>query len=273
MSDRGHRTSRKNNTEQKYQTCIGLIALGLLVMPLLPYLVPATAASSSLNEIEFQLFVTPAAPRLPADGNSYYAMVQLQDVKNGNPIEAPEDLEITLISSDPSVVGLPEAELTLGKGETMLRVEILTTDKAGIASITALADGVKSFTSSITTYRMDSLDPTRLAIYAAPSTFIPDPQHTGMIYIQVLNSQNLPSVSKNDMPVDLSSSQTIVGRVPSYTVIPAGKSGIIVDFTPQKQTGQTIIKASAAGLAPGELTVVVDGPVATRLVVEFAPDI
>ncbi|MGI0014586.1 MAG: hypothetical protein ACREBU_14265, partial [Nitrososphaera sp.] len=242
-------------------------------MPLLPYLVPATAANSSLNQIEFQLFVTPAAPKLPADRNSYYAIVQLQDVKNGNPIEAPEDLEITLISSDPSVVGLPEGELTLGKGGTMLRIEILTTDKAGIASITALADGVKSSTTSISTYRMDSLDPTRLAIYAAPSTFIPDPQHTGMIYIQVLNSQNLPSVSKNDIPVDLSSSQTTVGRVPSYTVIPAGKSGIIVDFTPQKQTGQTVIKASAAGLAPGELTVVVDGPVATRLVVEFAPDI
>lgn len=241
-------------------------------MPAVPFLAPAGAATQ-LNETEFQLYLTPATPSMPADGNSYYVMIQLQDTKDEKPIVGPEDFVVTLISSDPSVVRLPEEKLTFGKGESILKATLVTTDNAGIATITALAEGAKSSETLITTYKMDSLEPTRLAIYAAPSSFIPDPQHVGLIYVQVLNSQNLPSVSKNDVAVDLSSSQPTVGKVPSYVVIPAGRSGVLVDFTPQKQTGKTTIKASAPGLAPGELTVTVDGPVGTKLVIDFAPDV
>ncbi|MGI0014091.1 MAG: hypothetical protein ACREBU_11710, partial [Nitrososphaera sp.] len=174
---------------------------------------------------------------------------------------------------DPSVAVVNHEKTVLGKGESMLQAEVQTTDKAGVVTITALVEGAKSSTASITTYKMDSLDPIRLALYAAPSSFSPDPQHIGMIYIQTLNSQNLPSVSKNDVTVDLSSSDATVGRVPSYVVIPAGKSGVSVAFTPQKQEGQTIVRASAPGLAPGEVSLEVKGSVATRLMLEFAPNI
>ncbi|MCI0559153.1 MAG: hypothetical protein MN733_11705, partial [Nitrososphaera sp.] len=276
MSDRHGALSRNNDPMGlKYQRWLAFMALGLLFMPVLPFLVPANATSSSvqLEETEFQLAVEPAAPKLPANRQAYYAMFQLQVVDTGNPIEAPHDLAITLISSDPSVVSLPQDKMTLKAGDSMIKGELLTTDKAGIASITALAEGVKSATASMTTYRMDSLEPTRLALNAAPSSFIADPKYTGMIYIQVLNSQNLPAVSKNDIAVDLSSSNPTVGKVPSYVVIPPGKSGVLVDFTPEKQTGQTQLRASAPGLAPGELSVAVSSPVATKLLVEFAPDV
>ncbi|MGI0016955.1 MAG: hypothetical protein ACREBU_26330, partial [Nitrososphaera sp.] len=270
-----HRDDLRVCNGNKYwvQRSVGLFALGVLFMPILPFLIPANAASVDSNKTEFQLFVTPNASKLPADRNTYYAMIQLQVVGNENPIEAPVDMEITLISSDPSVVSLPESKLMLKQGESMIKAKLATTDKAGIASITALAEGTRSSTTSITTIRMDSLEPTRLVINAAPSSFIPDPLFIGMIYIQILNSQNLPTTSKNDVTVDLSSSDPTVGRVPSYVVIPARTSGILVDFTPQKQTGATTLRASAPGLAPGELHVNVEGPVASKLVVEFAPEV
>ncbi|MGI0025115.1 MAG: hypothetical protein ACREA4_08230, partial [Nitrososphaera sp.] len=275
MSDRGRLTSKSNKRESRLQRHLGLITLVLLLTSVLSFIIPAGAVSSSsqVGQTEFQLFVVPAAPNLPADGNSYYVTVQLQDLQYGKVIEAPEALTVTLISSDPSVAVVNHEKTVLGKGESMLQAEVQTTDKAGVVTITALVEGAKSSTASITTYKMDSLDPIRLALYAAPSSFIPDPQHIGMIYIQTLNSQNLPSVSKNDVTVDLSSSDATVGRVPSYVVIPAGKSGVSVAFTPQKQEGQTIVRASAPGLAPGEVSLEVKGSVATKLMLEFAPNI
>jgi hypothetical protein len=255
---------------------IGILVLGLLFFPMSSLVMHSASATTALpdpDETDFVLAVTPSAPNLPADRNSYYAAVQLLVSDNQDPIEAPRDMEIIVISSDPTVISLPSSKVTLAQGESMTKVQIVTTDKAGVATITAQSVGVKSSTTSITTLRMDSLEPTRLAIYAAPSVFLPDPQRQGMIYIQVLNSQGLPAVSKNDISVDISSSDQTVGRLTSYSVIPAGSSGILVDFIPQKKVGQTIIKASAPGLAPGERLVTVNGPIASKLLLEFAPNV
>ena len=266
---------KTHNHAINMQNALGMLALGVLLMPLLHLLLPAHATTGTqvLGDTEFQLLVHPSAPKLPADRSAYHAMIQLQTVEGDKPIEAPYNIDITVISSDPSVLNVPEGKVSLLQGQSMVKVALITTDKAGVASITALAERVQSSTASITTYRMDSLEPTRLVVYAAPSSFIPDSQQTGSIYIQVLNSQGLPTASKNDISVDLSSSDPTIGRVQSYVVIPAGSSGITVDFVPQKKTGDTFIKASAPDLAPGELSVAVDGPVASKLVVEFAPEV
>ena len=273
MSDRNANISSKSASGYK---TLGLLVLGLLFLPLLPLVLsPASAATSAPDpdETDFQLLVTPSAPNLPADRNTYFAMVQLIVSENNDPIEAPRGMEITVSSSDPSVLSLPISKVMLAAGESMVKVQFMTTDKAGVAAITAQSEGVKSSTATMTTFRMDSLDPTRLAVYSAPSSFLPDPEQTGMIYVQVLNSQNLPAVSKNDISVDISSSDQTVGRVPTYALVPAGSSGILVDFTPQKNIGETTIKASAAGLSPGSLIVSVNGPIASKLIVEFAPDV
>jgi hypothetical protein len=245
-------------------------------MPLVGLLTPAQAATTSmirLNESEFQLFVFPAAPNLPADSGSYHVLVQLQTAHDDKPFESPSDFELKLVSSDPSVIIIPQDLITFKAGETMVKAEIMTTNKAGIASITALTEGAASHTATVNTMRMDSLEPTRLALYAAPASFIPDPKFTGLVYIQLLNSQNLPAVSTFDTAIDLSSSQATVGSIPSYAVIPAGSSGVLIEFKPQKNIGETTLKASAPGLAPAQLSVDVTGPVAQRISVEFAPNI
>jgi hypothetical protein len=269
-------TTIESSCTPNYKKVLSISALGVLVMPLLSLILPAQAAiypSVMLNESEFQLFVSPAAPNLPADSESYHVMIQLQTADDDTPFNAPAEFEIRLVSSDPSVVGIPQERIIFGAGQSMIKAEIKTTEKAGIASITALAEGVASHTSAITTLRMDSFEPTRLAIYAAPPSFIPDPKFVGMVYVQLLNSQSLPAVSKIDTPVDLSSSESTVGKTPSFAVIPAGSSGVLVEFTPQKNIGHTTLKASALGLAPAELQVNVQGPVAEKILIEFAPDV
>jgi hypothetical protein len=53
--------------------------------------------------------------------------------------------------------------------------------------------------------------------------------------------------------------------------MPPGTTGISIPFTPTDAIGTTTISASAPGLAPAQFDVKSDGPVATKLVVEFGP--
>lgn len=246
----------------------GLAAI-LLVPMLLPY-VPTYAAVSKLDSAEFQLDITPIAPKLPADGGKYYALIQLQTTSDDKPIAAPFDLEIGIISSDPSVL-VGQEKVTLKEGESLIKAELATTKKAGEVSISAQAEGIESDSVTINTLKLDSQEPTKLVIYAAPVSFIPDPKFEGTLYVQLLNSQNVPAVTPNSITVTLSSSKPEIGTLPSYVTIPGGQSGAVVKFAPKYEIGTTKISASSTGLSPAQLDVKTDGPVASKLVVEFGP--
>jgi hypothetical protein len=252
-----------------------IIASMLLVLPVLASLAPVYAQTQtigSLDDAEFMLSITPAAPSLPADAQSYYMIVQLVTT-DGKPAEAPYDIDIRTSSSDPSVITLPADSVVLKKGETMTKMDLVTTAKPGIVSITASASGIESATIDINTISLDSLDPTKLAVYAAPSSLLPDPKYSGFVYIQLLNSQGLPAVAKKSVAVSLSSSESTIATIQSTVSLTAGQSGALVDLTPGENVGQAQITASAAGLSPGTAIVYTDGIVGSKLVVEFAPPV
>jgi len=262
---------RSRNKRIVVEGVFAVLALtGLLFVPVLPFIAPANAATGRIDVTQFQLEITPIAPKLPADGGTYYAMIELQNVKDKNPIAAPFDFDITIISSDPSVLSGQE-KATLKKGESLVKAELTTTNKAGEVSISAQGEGLKSDSVTINTLLLDSLDPTKLALYAAPPSAVPDPKIVGTLYIQLLNSRNLPATSEEPILVSLSSSKPQFGTVPSYATIPAGQSGVTVDFKANYEIGITRIAASAPGLSPAQLDLKADGPLATKLVVEFGP--
>src|SRR6185436_8646670 len=106
----------------------------------------------------------PLSLKLPADSGTYFAMIQLQTVKDKNPIAAPYDFDISVISSDPSVLTGGQEKVTMKKGEFMTKAELMTTIKAGEVSISAQAEGIKSASVTINTLSLDSLEPTKLTI-------------------------------------------------------------------------------------------------------------
>jgi len=242
----------------------------MLMMSATTFSVPAYGATTKLDNSQFQLEVTPLAPKLPADGGTYYAVIQLEAVDNDDPIAAPYDLDIAIVSSDPSVLTGQES-VTLKEGESMVNAEITTTKKAGEVSISAQAEGVASDSVTIFTMPLDSQEPAKLVLYSAPKAFVPDPKFGGMIYVQLLNSQNIPTVTKNSMTITLSSSKPEIGSIPSYVTISGGQSGAVVNFTPKYEIGTTRISASSTGVAPALLDVKTDGPLGSKLVVEFGP--
>lgn len=250
---------------------IASFAIFALLGMLLPNMasIPSAYAATALNTT-FQLQMVPLAEKLPADDGIYYATIQLQSARDSNPVFAPYDLDIRIASSDPSVLGV-EDKVTLKEGQSMTKTELITTSKAGEATITAQVDGMKSASITINTLKLDSLEPTKIALSFAPSALVPDPNINGVVYIQLLNSQNLPAAATSDLLVSLSSSKPQVGTIQSYVKISPGATGISIPFTPKGAVGTTKVSASAPGLAPAQIDVKTDGPVATKLVVEFGP--
>ncbi|MGI0048037.1 MAG: hypothetical protein ACREAW_00710, partial [Nitrososphaera sp.] len=218
------------------KSTVALVAamFGMLLLPaiMVSIAVSADAQSSKLKPTDFQLEITPIAPRLPADAGTYFAMIQLQTANDDKPIAAPYDLEVAIISSDPSVLQVAQEKIVMKKGEFMTKAEIITTKKAGEVSISAQAESAESSSVTINTISLDSQEPTKLAMYAASGSFVPDSEIPGMLYIQLLNSQNVPSITKNQITVTLSSSNSEIGTVPSYVTIPGGQSGVALEFTP-----------------------------------------
>jgi hypothetical protein len=229
-----------------------------------------TTANQDINRDAFQLAVTPIAPKLPADGKDYFVMVQLQTAKDGKPREAPYDIDVTLLTSDETVASLQD-KVTIKTGESLAKAVLTSTSKAGKIEITAVSQGIASGSASLETINLGSLQPTKLAVYSGASSFIPNPSLPGKMYVQLLNSGDIPAITNSPLTVYLSSGDPKVGSVPKYVIIPAGTTGIGFDFIPTTQGGMADITASANGLLPAKASIKAAGPVATKLVIEFAP--
>jgi len=220
----------------------------------------------------FILSIEPMAPRLPADGGKYHAIIQLQTA-NKKPIHAPYDMEVDLVSSDPSVVSVP-SKVTIREGETYTKVDIITSEKAGKATISALISNVIIGSASIETVRAKGSEAVKLAVYAAPETILADPRLTGKVYVQLLNANGLPVAANRPVVVNLASSDNDVIKVTlDKVVIDNGRSGMFVDYIPGVKRGSAEIVASAFGLESATVTVRTVDIVGNRLALDLAPGI
>jgi hypothetical protein len=251
----------------------GLVLLGILAASLLSISTNfARAATTTIvdNRDAFQLVVTPIAPKLPADGNNYLVTVQLQTAKDSKPREAPYDIDVTLLTSDNTVASLQD-KVTIKSGESMSTATLTSTSKAGKVEITAVSQGIASGSASVETINLGSLEPTKLAVYSGARSFLSNPSLSGKMYVQLLNSGDIPAITNSPLTVYLSSGDPKVGTVPKYVVIPAGASGIGFNFSPTTLSGKADVIASANGLSPAKVGVETEGSAATKLAIELAP--
>jgi hypothetical protein len=242
----------------------------MLALLLAGPVISSHAAYGQAAQHEFQLSVIPVIPRLPADGNEYLVSVQLQTAKDAKPVQALNDISVSLSTSDTDVITIGQS-IIIKEGESLVNTAIRTTQKAGSVQLTAQADGIRSGTGSIETVKLDSLEASKLMVYAGSDIFFPDPAFAGRMYVQLVSSGNIPVAAAVPLTVYLSSGDPAIGTVPNFVKIPEGKSGVQFDFTPNYVEGSTKITASANGLASGSATVKTAGPRASQLAVEFAP--
>lgn len=258
------------STSKRYMQLMSVLLLGTLIGSLLAVSSSSALAATSSATETFQLAVTPIASKLPADGEVYPLIIQLQTVKDSHPVDAPYDITIMLLTSDESIAS-PQSKIILEKGESLAKASLSTTMKAGVVEITAVAQGVKSDVTKLETIQLGSLDAKKLALYTGAGSFMPDPAYPGKMYVQLLNGRGIPTINDEDLKVYLSSGDAKVGSVPKYITIQKGTTGTIFDFAPTSQLGKTTVTASANGFSSAQTSVKTDGPVATKLAIEFAP--
>lgn len=265
--------SRENSSTSRSKVFTRTRLFGLMILASFAssmIISPAIPALAQTTQTELQLGVIQMASKLPADGGEHPIWIQLQTMRDSNPVSAPYDIYVSLSSSDDSVI-LAQDKVIIAKGESIVAAIIRTTEKSGAAEVTASAEGAKFGKSAISTVALGSLEPSILSIDAGSGKFIPNPSFPAKVYLQLLNSANMPAATKNELTVYLSSSDPGIGSLPAYVKIPAGNSGILVDFTPTFEQGSTTLMASANGFTPGEVKVETVGPVGTKLVMEMAP--
>ena len=210
---------------------------------------------------------------LPADGNSYPAIVvQLQD-SSGSPAKAPiGNVVVSLSSSNAAMVGSVDSNVTIQAGSTYATANFQTVPSNVINTtvITAMCSGYNSGRTTIETTPLAN-SPTRLALYLGPPEVPANSAVYNQVFIQLQNSMGFVAQSNAAISVLLSSSATNVGKIQQTTTIPAGETGTTVQFNSTYGSGSTMITAAATNLASAQQSITTVGPTPSKLAVYCAP--
>jgi len=171
-----------------------------------------------------------------------FLTIQLLD-SQGLPTVAEKDIRIYLASSD-TEVALVNKSVIIKKGESFKIFSVKSSLNTGMAVITASADGLETATAMIT---VKGLTPTKLRVYAALPKVIANGEEKNIIVVQVQGDKGLPVPSRGII-INLASSTTDIGSIPSVIKIEKGKTYAVVPFKTTLYPGETNIIASAQGL-------------------------
>lgn len=212
---------------------------------------------------------------LPADGNTYNAiMVQLQD-SNGSPAKAPKSgVQVSLSCSDTLNVGMVTQNVLIPEGKTFTTANFTTRSNSARQSaiITTVAQGYVSQQLTITTTPI-ALNPNQIKIFAGPLKVPADENSYQQIALELQNSTGFPSISPADTIVSLASSDPTVGQIDSEITIPAGQTYAIATLNTTYKAGSTTITAVATNLLRGQQAMTTIGFTPSKLAVYCVPSI
>ena len=189
-------------------------------------------------------------PTLPADGNSYAAiMVQLQD-SSGSPARAPQGgVRVSLTCSD-TTIGIVTPVTTILEGQTYATANFTTTTKAQTdaktesAIITAVSQGYSPTQANITTTPLAS-NPTKLKIFTGPSNIPADQSSYKQIAIQLQNASGYAAKTQStDTTLNMASNDSNVCKIDQIK-IPAGQTYALATLNTTFKTGSANITAVA----------------------------
>ncbi len=211
---------------------------------------------------------------LPADGNSYSAiMVQLQD-SIGSPAKAPKGgVPITLSCSDTLNVGTVTQNVTIPEGKTFASANfttILNSTRVQSAIVTTVAQGYASQQLTITTTPVAS-NPSLIKIFVGPSQVPADKNSCPQIAIELQNATGFPSIFPSNTTVSIASSDPTIGQIDSQIIIPANQTYGIATLNTTYKAGTITITAVATNLLRGQQSITTTGFTPSKLAVYCAP--
>jgi hypothetical protein len=184
---------------------------------------------------------------LPADEGTYGAvMVQLQDT-SGLPARAPDDVLVSLFSSN-LAVGSVTPSITILQGQTSAIANFTTTMTAGQTSITAAGQGYTSTQLTFSTTALTS-SPTHLEIFEGPPQVLADNNVYRQIAVELQDSSNHPATRTSDTNVTIASSDNTIATTDNSILIPEGSSYAVANISTTYRAGEVTITAATNDLA------------------------
>lgn len=227
----------------------------------------AELPGQSLSPTSLSLSIIP--PSLPADNNTYPAVVVSVVDSTGRPTVALTPVNVSLTSSESSV-GTITPTVQIGAGETYAIAKFTTTHTAGTTSITATTTGMTTATAAVTTVIAVGY-PTHLFVEAVPSTLPASAAGTGTLILELQDDVGLPAKAISNVPISIYSSNTNVVNVTAATTVMAqGDYLEEVNYTSGFVPGSAVLTASAPGFSSGQSTITVIGspPLALKLLAQ-----
>jgi hypothetical protein len=212
---------------------------------------------------------------LPADGNTYSAiLLQLQD-SSGNPARAPHGgVNVTLLSSDTSV-GTVSSNTIIVEGQTYAVANFTATTKAQTAgaletaTITALAPGYTPNQVMITTTPI-SINPSQLKIFTGPAKLPADKNSYTQIAVELQNAVGYVAISQEDAAVTMVSNDESICRIDPI-IIPKTQPYALATLNTTYRAGSATITAVATDLQWDHQGISTFGFIPSKLVVYSLP--
>jgi hypothetical protein len=208
-------------------------------------------------------------PILPADGNTYQALlVQLQD-STGTPAKAPVGgIQATLTSSN-ATVAAADSSATIPEGETYALANVKASFP-GAATITATASGYATAQATLTVQQVGNVA-TSVKVYLVPPKVQADGNSYEQISVELQDSKGKLAQATTDMAVTLASSNTAIATVDPSVTINAAQAFALAKFTTTYKAGATTITAAATNYTTSQATLTTTGSSPAKIAVYAVP--
>lgn len=211
-----------------------------------------------------------AAPKVVLVNRSQMGRLSIQLLdSNGISIAASSDLNVTLTSSNTSVLTVPQF-ITIPKGSSYYTSYFRVKAGVGTARLSALAQDILPGYDMVSTVR-EGGKPAGVALTLTPSTLLPDSSVHQPIVVQLRDVEGNPTTAERDTEVYVTSSDVKVAVVEEKVTIKRGESFSTVQLRTTLNVGRTVITASAQGLQPANATLEVKGFIPSKLSLHIAP--
>ncbi len=233
------------------------------------------ASMATIGAIPKTIALAGVPPTLPADGNSYNAiMVQLQD-STGLPAQAPKGgVQVTLTCSNTITVGSVTPLVTIPEGKTFALATFTTiqNNTKQTAVISSIAQGYLTSQQLTITTTPIATNPNQIKIFLGQPLKIPaDESPYEQIVIELQNSAGYVSVSTSDTSINVASSDPTVGEIGSQITIPANQTYTIATLNTSYKSGTITISATASNLNRADQPITTVGFTPSKLAVFCSP--
>ncbi|MCL4436096.1 MAG: Ig-like domain-containing protein [Thaumarchaeota archaeon] len=203
-------------------------------------------ASTKMNvagSVPTKISVEVVPNQLPSDGQVHRSLVLQLQADNGEPVNAPTDIVVTL-SSTRTDIGGTDGTVVLQSGKPMAIADFRSTLVAGTTTISASASGYIPGSVDVKTVQPT---PSKLTVITSPSTLTADGQSYNAIVIQIQDANGVPAQARKDIPISISSSNPAIGEANNLVTLHAGETFVRAVFTTTNSPGTTTISALSSG--------------------------